>query len=279
MRIGQATGVQIAFLLFAVLLLSVPLSRAVIQVAQTSPDWRPLVERMTQFVVGAVLIVAIPGLRRTAARELSRGIPTPMRLEVVAVGLAKVPLAFAMIGMIALWHWVSEGTAGLAAMGSEPDAAYAKSLSAQGLVRTLVLATVVAPLIEELVCRCFLYRALERQYGWFVAMLGSSAVFGLLHPHFAAAFTSGLVFACLYRRTGSLWAPIAVHSFFNFMLWWPILGQHLIPWPPTDLGSWTFHLICIFFASIALPAYVWMCRDGHVQTPTLFLDPNGALQK
>jgi membrane protease YdiL (CAAX protease family) len=280
MRTGQATGVQIAFLLFAVLLLSVPLSRALIQVTGASSEWRPLIERMTQFVVGGLLIAAIPGLRRTAARELSRPIPRAMRLEVFIVGLAKIPLAFAMIGVIALWLWASEGPPGLDRFRSDPGLAYANSVSAQGLVRNLVLATVLAPLVEELVCRCFLYRALDRRHGWLVAMLGSSLVFGLLHPHFAAAFVSGIVFACLYRRTGSLWAPIAVHSVFNFMLWWPMLGQHLIPWSnPGDLRAWTLHLACLAFASIAIPAYLWMCRDRNVTASTSLLDADGAVQK
>jgi membrane protease YdiL (CAAX protease family) len=91
---------------------------------------------------------------------------------------------------------------------------------------------------------------------------------------------SGIVFACLYRRTGSLWASIGVHAFFNFMLWWPMLGQHLTPWSsPGDPQAWTFHLICLAFASIALPIYVWMCRDRHVAAPTKLLEPDGALQK
>ena len=230
------------------------LSRAIIQAAGTPDDWRPMIERMTQFVVGLMLIVAIPGLRRSAAAELSRPIPKAMRLEVAIVGLSKVPLAFAMVAVNTLLIWASEGAAAVERIAPDREASYAKSVSAQGLVRTLVLATILAPLVEELVCRCFLYRALERQYGWFVAAFGSSLVFGLLHPHFAAAFASGIVFACLYRRTASLWAPIAVHAFFNLMLWWPMLGQHLIPWPsPGDPGAWTFHLVCMAFASVALP--------------------------
>ena len=164
--------------------------------------------------------------------------------------------------------------------GSGPDAAYARSMSPQGLVYTLVLGAVLAPLVEEIVCWAFLYRALERQHGWLMATLGSALVFGLLHPHFAAAFTSGIVFACVYRRTGSLWAPIAVHAFSNLMLWWPMLGQYMIPWPSAgELGSWTLHLACVAFAAIALPVYLWLCRDRHVTARTEFLPPDAAIPK
>jgi membrane protease YdiL (CAAX protease family) len=281
MRLGRATGLQIAFLLLAVLLLSVPASRAIIHANGTPADWRPIVERGTQFVVGALLILAIPALRRAAALELSRPIPKAMRLEVVAVGVAKTSLAFASFAVLGLWLWASEGSPGLVdRMVSDPGTAYARAVSPQGLVRHLLLASLLAPIVEELVCRAFLYRAFERQYGWFAAMLASSAVFGLFHPHFGAAFASGIVFVCLLRRTGSLWAPISVHAFTNFMLWEPMLGQYVVPRiGPDDLRTWTFHVFCLAFVAIALPAYVWMSRDRAVVAATAYLEPDGALQK
>ena len=280
MRLGQATGWQIVFLLLTVLLLSVPLSRGIIRVAEIPAGWQPLVERGTQFVVGALLIVGIPALRRRAAVELSRTIPKAMRMEVVAVGLAKMSLAFASFAVLGLWIWASEGAPGLVErMVSDPDAAHAKSVTFHGFVRYVLFAAVLAPIVEELVFRAFLYRAFERQYGWIVALLASSAVFGLFHPHFGAAFASGLVFACLLRRTGSLWAPIAVHAFTNFMLWEPMLGQYVVPRvDPDRLETWAFHILCLAFAAVALPAYAWMSRDRGVP-PTIFLRPDGALQK
>jgi membrane protease YdiL (CAAX protease family) len=280
MRLGQATGLQIAFLLFAVLLLSVPMSQAVIRAADASAAWRPIVERGLQFVIGALLLLAIPGLRRAAALELSRPIPKAARLEVAAVGLAKTSLAFASFAMIGLWIWASEGVPGLLEqMASDTHAAHARSLTPQALVRSLLLAAVLAPIVEELVFRGFLYRAFERQYGWFVAMLASSAVFAAFHPHFAAAFSSGIVFVCLLRRTGSLWAPIAVHAFTNLMLWEPMLGQYVIPRArPDDLSSWTFHVICVAFVATALPLYVYMSRDRGA-APTVLLQPDASLQK
>ena len=81
-------------------------------------------------------------------------------------------------------------------------------------------------------------------------MVLTSTLFGLYHPVFWAAFTSSIVFVCLFRRTGSLWASIIVHAFFNLMLWYPLVGQFVFPSPERALGdisTWGFQLACLLF--------------------------------
>ena len=145
----------------------------------------------------------------------------------------------------------------------------------------LVLVPVIGPIIEEVIFRGFLYRALAAKWGWIAAMVLASALFGLYHTHFYAAFISSIVFVCVMRRTGSLWSAIVVHGFGNLMLWWPLAGQFVFPhWGPTSgLSTWYFHIACLAFTVIALPIYVWMSRDRHAAAPTLFLLPNGSFPK
>jgi membrane protease YdiL (CAAX protease family) len=56
-----------------------------------------------------------------------------------------------------------------------------------------------------------------------IGMIASSALFGLVHAGYGTAlqivapFLLGLLFAYLYQRTRSLWAPIAAHFSFDFV--------------------------------------------------------------
>ena len=80
---------------------------------------------------------------------------------------------------------------------------------------SLLLGVIVGPPIEELVFRGLLYRAWANQWGALVAAVLTSALFAAYHPNFLAAFSSAILFVCLVRRTGSLWASISVHAFTN----------------------------------------------------------------
>ncbi len=79
-------------------------------------------------------------------------------------------------------------------------------------------AVVAAPLCEEVVFRGYLYPVAKRFGGHWVAAICSSLVFSAAHGSLAALFPLfifGLVLVFLYEKTGSIWAPIAVHFCFN----------------------------------------------------------------
>src|SRR5439155_25789023 len=105
----------------------------------------------------------------------------------------------------------------------------ASALSTHGIV-TVFAACLIAPLIEELVFRGLLYRAWERQWGWLPAAIASSLVFAYMHPAvYISQFAAGLIFVCIFRRTGSLRAAIAVHAIFNIAIWYPLIGRFVLP--------------------------------------------------
>ena len=267
MKTGIATGSQIAFFTFALLLLIVPVTNYVAGLHPWTPAEARLIRTILPFTVMAIVLVSFPRLRAVCARELSRSIPAHRRREVLAVSVAALAVAFAWAGLWVLWWWATEGAMSaeqhLRALDSH-NAAMADALTGAGALRALFFAVLVAPVIEEILFRCLLYRAWERQWGWIVSMLLTSALFGLYHPNFIPAFASSVVYVCLYRRTGSLWAPVAAHSFFNLCAFYPLLGQFVFPRasePSGDLASWGFHLACLLFVAIALPAYAWMSRD------------------
>ena len=85
---------------------------------------------------------------------------------------------------------------------------------------------VLAPILEELVCRKQLLDR-TRCYGEKTAAVVSALTFGLLHQNFYQffyAFGLGLIFAYIYLRTGRLRYSVILHAVINFM------GSVLAPW-------------------------------------------------
>ncbi len=79
-------------------------------------------------------------------------------------------------------------------------------------------AVFVAPVCEEIIFRGYFYAAAKKFAGPWVAAICSALVFGAAHGNLAALlplFILALVLVFLYEKTGSLWAPIAVHFCFN----------------------------------------------------------------
>ena len=282
MQVGKATGMQIAFFSFALLLLAVPVSRGVTDLLGTSGHATAVVTKATPFAMFLLAVAVIPPFRSAVLRLLDATIPARFRSEVAVVSVTSVPLKFAFAVLLAFWVWAREGAPGVderirvdVARGMEI------AFDPAGLLLYLVLVPIIGPIVEEVIFRGFLYRALAAKWGWIAAMILTSALFGLYHKHFYAAFISSIVFVCVMRRTGSLWAAIVVHGFGNLMLWWPLAGQFVFPhWGrASELSTWHFHIACLVFAVVALPIYVWMSRDRHEAAPTIFLQPNGAFPK
>jgi membrane protease YdiL (CAAX protease family) len=75
-------------------------------------------------------------------------------------------------------------------------------------------AAVVAPLVEEIFFRGFMFAGFRRRHGWVRAAVISSTLFALVHAQWTAflpIFLLGFILAYLYQRTGSLWPGILFH--------------------------------------------------------------------
>ncbi len=86
------------------------------------------------------------------------------------------------------------------------------------LILVVLAAVIVAPVCEEIVFRGYLYPAAKKHAGSTVAALFSAIVFAGAHGNIAALiplFVFGLLLVAVYERSGSIWAPIAVHALFN----------------------------------------------------------------
>ena len=129
-------------------------------------------------------------------------------LALVAAGIG-IDLGLALLGgpLGLMSHW-AEWFDGDLAWGSA---------AAVGV--TLLGAVVFAPVFEELIFRGLLHGTLRARLAWPLAASGSALVFALAHGYSAAGFLSvflsGVLWAWVYERTGSLLPPILAHVINN----------------------------------------------------------------
>jgi uncharacterized protein len=81
----------------------------------------------------------------------------------------------------------------------------------------VVLALVLAPVVEEILFRGMLFPLLALRWGAAAGMVVSALVFGLYHLNVLGASVFGLVATVLYMRTSSLLVPMGAHFVNNFL--------------------------------------------------------------
>ncbi len=95
----------------------------------------------------------------------------------------------------------------------------ASAVESVGLLLSVLMAAIVAPIVEETAYRGVLYRYLRNRLNTGVAVAVSSFVFGVAHaPSWEVvlnAAVTGAVFALAYERTGTLWFSILLHGILN----------------------------------------------------------------
>lgn len=87
-----------------------------------------------------------------------------------------------------------------------------------GLAVALLAGGVVAPLVEELFFRGFLFAGLRERYGFRWATVASASFFALAHfmpGVLIPIFALGVFFCLLYSETGSLWPGVIMHGIMN----------------------------------------------------------------
>lgn len=153
----------------------------------------------------AAVLLRIRSLKPFGVRRTSR------RWFLIGVGVGLV--AFVLKGLaILVWIGITGNTENI-------QGVYAQGGS--GGVLSLVLATVflgfLTPLGEELLFRGVITTALLR-HGAVLGVVGSALTFAIAHGFnivFPAAVVAGLATGEIYRRSGSVWTAVVVHTVFN----------------------------------------------------------------
>ncbi|MCA9286985.1 MAG: CPBP family intramembrane metalloprotease [Phycisphaerales bacterium] len=103
--------------------------------------------------------------------------------------------------------------------GGNPILELVGSGDAWRLAMLFTLATVWAPIVEEVVFRGCLYRHIRSRVPAVVAALGSALAFGLMHGYelvlLGPVLSLGLIFAMMREWRGSLVGPIVMHALHN----------------------------------------------------------------
>jgi membrane protease YdiL (CAAX protease family) len=85
-------------------------------------------------------------------------------------------------------------------------------------IMIIIFAIAIAPVIEELLFRFFLYNVLKRYFGRLLGVVSSALLFAAAHAHFPSfvpLFVLGSCFAIAYEWSGSILVAMTMHSLFN----------------------------------------------------------------
>jgi hypothetical protein len=125
---------------------------------------------------------------------------------------------------------------------------------------TLLLACVIAPVLEEMLFRGIILRGFLQRYSRVQAIWGTSVLFGLAHMNiyqFVAALLLGALSGWLYERARSLVPCIALHAAYNTALWLLAQSQASAA-ADTDASvpaaAWVASLL------LAAAGFIWLVR-------------------
>ncbi len=81
-----------------------------------------------------------------------------------------------------------------------------------------IMAVIIAPIVEEVVFRGYIYPVCKRYTGRTLATLVASLFFSAVHFHIPALlplFILAIALTIAYELSGSIWVPISIHACFN----------------------------------------------------------------
>lgn len=81
-----------------------------------------------------------------------------------------------------------------------------------------VVGAVIAPIVEEVFFRGFLFQGLRERYGWTTAMWLSAVIFAVAHLDLVVlipTFILGCLLAYIFHRSNSIWPGVILHFLVN----------------------------------------------------------------
>lgn len=171
------------------------------------------------FLLGVQTLLLVAVIYGVAVRwrgvrpdELGFVAPPPGWLaRAVLVALVSFPLVGAV-------SWLQQQITGEPFRNPQFDVLAPPGFAWPAYLATLVVAAVLAPVVEEVAFRGILYRWLAERTPGPLAAAGSALVFAFLHgvPSLVPGiFLLGVILAWVYAHTRSIWAPIVVHGTYN----------------------------------------------------------------
>jgi len=133
-------------------------------------------------------------------------------------GMATFAIALPVLVTVGLLWTLLLQLVGLPAERQELIGLFAGARSPLLLGSLVALASIVAPITEELVFRAGLFRYARTRLPRWAALLLPAVIFGAVHGNlasFAQLVTLGVIFSLAYERTGNIAVPMLAHALFN----------------------------------------------------------------
>ena len=132
------------------------------------------------------------------------------RLDAVGVGCGLMLISF-------LFNLVYATVLARFGLQIQPD--IAPMFEASGFPVVLLFGgAIIAPIVEEIFFRGFIFAGLRKSWNWQKATFASAALFALAHvvpTSILPIFILGVIFALLYEFSGSVWPAILMHMLTN----------------------------------------------------------------
>jgi membrane protease YdiL (CAAX protease family) len=172
---------------------------------------------MASLIANGCVFASVMQWQGLTYRELFHPAGTSIR----ATALAIVPSVVMLVPALVLVVTVLVAIVTRAFPLSDSDRAFFELLSDDDLAMML-LACVIAPVVEEMLFRGVILRGFLQRYTRGQAIWGSALLFGLAHLNiyqFVGALLLGALSGWLYDRARSLVPCIALHAAYNTTLW------------------------------------------------------------
>lgn len=130
-------------------------------------------------------------------------------------------LALLCLPLVGTISWIQQQITGAPFENPQFEAIAPPSFAWRAYLGTLVVAAVLAPVVEEIVFRGLLYRWVRERLGVLPGVGISAVLFAVLHGIpglIPGIIVLGALLAVVYERAGSLWAPILVHGAYNALV-------------------------------------------------------------
>ena len=162
-------------------------------------------------IVGGVYFL---GMRRHNLDWKSVGL-TPLSTRWLVAGIVISAIVIPLSGLIALLIMLALGQP-----LENPQLGFLipEGFSWLGAIGMVAFGGLAVPFAEELFFRGVLYVWLKGRWGVWLAVLLSSAIFGIVHVDLSvggAAFVLGIILALAYEYSNSLWTSIMIHAVNN----------------------------------------------------------------
>ncbi len=178
-----------------------------------------LIAGMITQIVPAVMVIVLLLFRGTNFSEFF-GLRWKHAMYLIVIAPLGVILAYAFVislNVLGYDAWL-HGYFGEDSKIQETVRVYQETsaITIRGMLAVSVV--LIAPVVEEIVFRGYIYTATKRFTDRFFAAIFTSLLFGIVHFNINALLPLvflALILTLAYELTGSLWAPISIHTLFN----------------------------------------------------------------